>query len=250
MSLARKITFLFFLLLALIVFCVYTNIKPYLDGTKQVVAVQQDELINEQKQEIEKSVEVEEPKQIVEKQDSLSTKQSDDTKITAEEVVEKQTEQEANKELLEEEALKQHQILRRIDTDYKRTNGELMYLDLSLNAQQIQDELYVIMKNNPIKFKNGSQRVAKGNEKTFEQIANILKANPKFMMEVAGHVFGKGEEKYDLSLSVLRAANVKKIMKKYGVKNRLKARGYGDNIPLVQDDIKLTNRIEFNIIGE
>jgi len=30
----------------------------------------------------------------------------------------------------------------------------------------------------------------------------------------------------------------------------MKGRGYGDKIPLIQDEIKIFNRIEFNIIGE
>ena len=251
MSLARKITFLFFLLLALIVFCVYTNIKPYLDEQQGILAPSE-QLVEEPKQDESKSVEEitkEETPDIVEQNSTQLEEKAPLAKVDTE-VPSEEPQEEVQENVTGQAAVKS--VLRRIDnSDYKRTNGELMYIDLSLEAQQVQDALYAIMRDHPFKFQNGTQRVAKGNEKTFELIANIIKDYPKYMFEVAGHAFVSDDEKFNTSLSVLRAANIKKILKsKYGLKNRFKARGYGDLIPLVQDDMKLTDRIEFNIIGE
>lgn len=256
MSLSRKVTFLFFLLLALLVFCVYNNIKGYLDGTLPLPQEKTTQLKEPEQKQItpeiplvtEETKTMQEPiikqkNQVVEEEKSKIEKNPEE-KTVVEEL------KDENKELSEDEALKIQETPIRIDTNYKRSNGELMYIDLSLNAQHVQDELYRIMKENPILFDKKAQKAQKGQQRTYELVSQILKDNPKFMIELAGHVFETNDNVYNTSLSVLRAANIKKIMKLYGVKNRIKARGYGNKIPLIQDEMKLTDRIEFNIIGE
>ncbi|WP_419782672.1 OmpA family protein [Malaciobacter marinus] len=143
-------------------------------------------------------------------------------------------------------------ILKRVDDGYRRSNGELSYKDLSKKSKAIQDELYSIMRDESFEFSKAGIDYLSKNDELLNKIYKIMENNDNLSFEIAGHVsIRPGDDKYNRYISVMRAANIKKKLISMGIKNtRMKGRGYGDKIPLIQDEIKIFNRIEFNIIGE
>ncbi|WP_165772940.1 OmpA family protein [Malaciobacter marinus] len=143
-------------------------------------------------------------------------------------------------------------ILKRVDEGYRRSNGELSYKDLSKKSKAIQDELYSIMRDESFEFSKAGIDYLSKNDELLNKIYKIMENNDNLSFEIAGHVsIRPGDDKYNRYISVMRAANIKKKLISMGIKNtRMKGRGYGDKIPLIQDEIKIFNRIEFNIIGE
>lgn len=83
----------------------------------------------------------------------------------------------------------------------------------------------------------------------------MLKNHPNLKIEIAGHTDAAGTKKYNLGVSIGRAVAVKKQMIAYGFdKNKIKARGYGEEIPLVENNAegysRVNRRVEFNIVEE
>lgn len=231
MQVGKKIFLLSLLLLLLIVSCVYKHANEFMNSTASVV---EDKVVQLQENNNSDVVEVElEPidLQLNEAHESVTEKI-----IKIEE------------EIKEPEPI----ILKRVDEGYRRSNGELSYKDLSKKSKAIQDELYSIMRDESFEFsKEGIDYLSK-NDELLNKIYKIMKNNDNLSFEIAGHVsIRPGDDKYNRYISVMRAANIKKKLISMGIKNtRMKGRGYGDKIPLIQDEIKIFNRIEFNIIGE
>lgn len=244
MELGKKVFLLSLLLLLLIVSCVYKHTKELVDIIP--IFIEEKVIVDEPSTNepiVEEEIEEEQTNEVV----SLQIEPNDEmAKEVNASVTEKITK-------IEEEIKEPKEIiLKRIYEGYRRSNGELFYIDLSSKAKEIQDSLYLLMKNEPFEFtKNGIDYITK-NDEMLSKIVKIMNENKNLKFEIAGHVSIKpDEEKYNTYISVMRAANIKKKLISLGIsKNRMKARGYGDKIPLSQDDIKLFNRIEFNIIGE
>ncbi len=254
MELGKKVFLLSLLLLLLIVSCVYKHTKELADVVpivleeKLIVEESVENVINIEKPITEETI-IEEEKKEESANEVVSLQIEPNDKISKEvnaSVAEKITK-------IEEEIKEPKKIIIvRIDEGYRRSNGELFYIDLSSKAKEIQDNLYTLMNDEPFEFtKNGIDYIKK-NDIMLAKIVKIMNENKNLKFEIAGHVSIKpDEEKYNTYVSVMRAANIKKKLISLGIsKNRMKARGYGDKIPLAQDDIKLFNRIEFNIIGE
>jgi len=76
-----------------------------------------------------------------------------------------------------------------------------------------------------------------------KKIAEILKANPKLKIEIAGYTDNIGSKAYNKKLSLKRAKAVKNILVKvYGISpKRLVVKGFGEDYPLVPNTTS-TNR--------
>ncbi|MBN2767587.1 MAG: OmpA family protein, partial [Campylobacterales bacterium] len=90
---------------------------------------------------------------------------------------------------------------------------------------------------------------------TINKIAQILKENNTYTIEISGHTDSVGDPEYNLELSKQRALSVKGALMKQGVDaKKMVANGYGDQRPLVdnnnEEDRKKNRRVEFKIIGE
>lgn len=95
-------------------------------------------------------------------------------------------------------------------------------------------------------------------EESFEELDLLMKTlneNPKMIIEVSGHSDYIGDEKYNYNLSFNRAKSVVAYLIRNGIeKARLRPRGYGENLPAVDeetDDARAKNRrSEFTILAQ
>ncbi len=89
-----------------------------------------------------------------------------------------------------------------------------------------------------------------------DEAAQILKDNPKIMVEIQGHTDNIGSDAYNKKLSERRAqAVVNYFVSQHGIDiRRLKAVGYGEEKPLASNATAegraLNRRVEFVILGE
>ncbi|AXH08445.1 hypothetical protein CP960_11115 [Malaciobacter halophilus] len=244
MQVGKKVFLLSLLLLLLIVSCVYKHTKEFFDNSTVVTEEKVVKLEEKTEQPREISLPDEEIKEESVAVELLPADTKD--KEVHESVTEKITKIE--EEIKDPEPI----ILKRKDDGYRRSKGEFFYYELSEKSKEIQDKLYTIMKDEPFKFNRNGIEYLKKNDELLNKIYKIMINNENLKFEIAGHVSIKPDDKkYNKYISVMRAANIKKKLISMGIsKRRMKARGYGDAIPFIQDDIKIFNRIEFNIIGE
>jgi OmpA-OmpF porin, OOP family len=63
-----------------------------------------------------------------------------------------------------------------------------------------------------------------------------MQDNPKIKVEIQGHTDSQGNDAFNLKLSQRRAESVRGYLLKKGVlANRMVPKGYGENIPLVDN---------------
>ncbi len=151
--------------------------------------------------------------------------------------------------------VKEEEPLIRTNPKYIREGEDRKIENLSRKSQSLQLEINDLTKNNPILFKRASYKVTKKSNKTIMKIVKILKDNPNLIIEIAGHTDAAGAKSVNEAVSLGRAKSVLKLLFSLGIdKKRLKARGYGPDIPLVKNSPNgysiINRRVEFNIIGE
>ncbi|RXJ93593.1 hypothetical protein CRV00_10075 [Malaciobacter molluscorum] len=254
MNLGKKVFLLSLLLLLLIVTCVYKHTKEFMNE----VSITQEQVANKEEKvqasEIKQSQKEAESEQVTSENNEKHEANLDESIQSNNETTnDKITKFEEQNQQIEEIKQPNLIILKRKDEGYRRSNGEFFYYELSPKSKEIQDKLYTIMKNEPFIFgKDDGIDYLKINDDLLNKIIKIMQDNPNLKFEIAGHAsIRPDDDRYNKYISVMRAANIKKELIARGIsKRRMKARGYGDKIPLIQDQIKLFNRIEFNIIGE
>lgn len=263
MSAEKKVSLLILLLIALIATCVYTHVEE-IEKKMNAQALKEAEVkLNEEPKE-----EIQTQEEKVEEKTEVSTEEKVEEETTkTEEIVEPKQEetQKPTFEKVEEEVLEEQpkdevldipeEPLLTTDKRYKRVAPEKRIEELSRESQSLQIEINDYFRDNQIIFKRGSNNLTKQSFKYLEMITNILKENPNIKIEVAGHTDAAGARKLNQGISVGRAVAVKNLLIKNGIeKDRLKARGYGEDIPLVPNSpkgySKVNRRVEFNIIEE
>ncbi|RXJ86165.1 OmpA family protein [Arcobacter sp. CECT 8985] len=257
MNLGKKIFLLTLLLLLLIVSCVYRHTKEFMDeGLIAESKVVKDQTNSKIQTTIPTENKSEKPPLLQSDNQEKNLKNNIDEQKVIDEKLDNSSEKITNQDSInkKEEIKKPEPIqLIRIDKGYRRSNGEFFYYELSPKSKAIQDKLYNIMRDEKFVFV-GKEKIeyTKKNDEILNKIIKIMNDNPNLKFEIAGHVLiDKNNEKYNKYISVMRAANIKKELISRGIsKRRMKGRGYGSKIPLIQDKVKLINRIEFNIIGE
>jgi OOP family OmpA-OmpF porin len=89
----------------------------------------------------------------------------------------------------------------------------------------------------------------------------ILRNNPRLIIEIGSHTDSKGNDMYNLKLSQQRAQSVVNFLQSKGVsKSRLKAKGYGESLPIAPntkpdgsdnpEGRALNRRTTFKIVGK
>ncbi|RXJ91737.1 hypothetical protein CRV01_01200 [Arcobacter sp. CECT 8983] len=257
MSPAKKIFFLCLALIILIVLCVNTHLEK-LSKTTVIEQVQEskpskpitlEKKITEQKDTQEITTEQEPNKE----ETSAPIKESSENQIKDELKISKEEPQKEEINLSEEKT--EDEPLITTDKKYKRTGNEKPIEEMSINTQLLQIRIRDYVTKYPITFETSSNRITKKSLNTISTVVKILKNYPNIKIEVAGHTDASGSKKFNLGVSISRAVAVKKQMIAYGFdKNRIKARGYGENIPIVENNAKgyskVNRRVEFNIIEE
>ena len=95
-----------------------------------------------------------------------------------------------------------------------------------------------------ILFETGKDIIKPVSFPILNNIVNIMKENPQYILEINGHTDNVGDDAKNLDLSDRRAISVKKYLSDKGVDpDRLKPRGYGETMP-VADNATAAGRTE------
>lgn len=87
-----------------------------------------------------------------------------------------------------------------------------------------------------INFDTGSSTITAGSEQTLGEVANLLKKNSAWKMQVEGHTDNVGTKEANMRLSQARADAVRMWLVSNGVDGaRLIAKGFGDTKPLANN---------------
>ncbi len=103
-----------------------------------------------------------------------------------------------------------------------------------------------------MKFPTGSAAIDAGSMDEVNNLAALLKAYPKYNVEVGGHTDNTGQADANMALSKARAESVKTALVAAGVSaDRISAKGYGSTMPTASNDTKegqaANRRIEVTI---
>jgi outer membrane protein OmpA-like peptidoglycan-associated protein len=87
-----------------------------------------------------------------------------------------------------------------------------------------------------------------------KELVTLLRDNPQLIIEIGSHTDDVGSNEFNLKLSQQRAESVVKYLVEKGIpKERMLARGYGENKPLTTnitaEERQRNRRTEFKIIG-
>ncbi len=246
MSPGKKIFFLILFLILLIILCVTTHLDSL---HKKVYPEAFEEPIT--------TTPILSKESIQKKEEIVPTLEKDKSPIV------KENKEEAKKEEIKIQKEEENTIfiekpdtpLITTDKRYKRTRAEKPIEEMSLDSQLLQIRIRDYVTKYPVVFKKSSNELTKKGLTTISTVVKILNNYPNIKIEVAGHTDAAGSKKYNYNVSVNRAVEVKKQMIEYGFdKNRVKARGYGEYIPLVENSpsgySKVNRRVEFNIVEE
>lgn len=86
----------------------------------------------------------------------------------------------------------------------------------------------------PIYFAFDSDQLTAESQKTLQQMAEYLRANPKAVLTVEGHCDETGSSEYNLALGDRRARAAREYLKKLGVEDtRLNSISFGEEKPAV-----------------
>ncbi len=121
------------------------------------------------------------------------------------------------------------------------------------SLQAIQAQLNTLVKNSPVQFLYAKDILTNKSKSLLDKIIMIIKQNPDFNLEIAGHTDSDGTRKHNIILSQKRAESVKEYMLLKGIsKDRLRAVGYGESQPLVPNNSRknkqINRRVEFKVM--
>ncbi len=131
---------------------------------------------------------------------------------------------------------------------------------ISFNSNQIKRNIYLdpIIKEETIVLKNinfdfDRFELRTGSSEEISMVLKLLEDNPEIRLEILAHTDNLGSEEYNLNLSQKRANSVVEYLILRGIdKERLLARGYGSQKPLLPNDSEFNRfqnrRVEFKII--
>ena len=144
---------------------------------------------------------------------------------------------------------------KQIDENITLEEDKLEKNNISSKLNDVQSDINNILSTNKINFERRSTEVTADSKIAIEQIAKILKENPIFKIEVAGHTDSRGSDALNKKISQTRASSVQQILISLGInKDRVTAVGYGEDFPIEKDDenglSEVNRRVEFNILGE
>ena len=88
-----------------------------------------------------------------------------------------------------------------------------------------------------VQFKTGSSEIAPNFAKQLDQLVNLLKSQPKLLLDLNGFADQRGDEQANLQLSKKRVSAVQSYLIKHGVSHtRLTANAFGEQHTLANSD--------------
>ena len=124
--------------------------------------------------------------------------------------------------------------------------------EMSRSLVTIEEDRVVILEK--IQFALDSAEILEASFPLMDQITGALRDNPQITkVEIQGHTDDQGTDEYNADLSQRRAESVQRWLVEHGIEAaRLRARGYGETMPLVRDiteEARAQNRrVEFRIM--
>lgn len=130
---------------------------------------------------------------------------------------------------------------------------EMEQVELNFKLQPIEIGTTVNLKN--VLFQVGTTTLISDSYNELDVVVDLLKANPKVEIELAGHTDNRGDAKMNLKLSQSRVDKVKSYLVSKGISGRrIKGKGYGGQKPIAGSDSeesrKLNRRVEFTIVKD
>ena len=261
MSAIKQIIFLTFLLIAVMVACVYMYIKQYAIQTNtplptifQEEIKPTEEIKEKVTEEITENKEL--SKKLEEKTNELIVKKVEEVKETPKPKI-------IEKKIIKEEKIEEKVEEKKVALPSVKIPKEKKIEELSKKIQpkkiqasvSTQEELDAIVSKEKIFFKRLGTDITEKSYKIVEAISKVLLKNPNAKVEIGGHTDAKGAEDVNEWVSLQRAKSVKNELVKLGVsKDRIIAKGYGESRPLVPNDKNgysfENRRVEFKIIEE
>jgi outer membrane protein OmpA-like peptidoglycan-associated protein len=109
----------------------------------------------------------------------------------------------------------------------------------------------IILKN--VFFETASAALLPSSKTELNDLAALLKSQPKLKIQLNGHTDSEGEEAANLDLSQRRAEAVRQYLIQSGIQpERLRAQGYGESKPIASNDTpdgrRQNRRTEFVVI--
>lgn len=110
-----------------------------------------------------------------------------------------------------------------------------------------------VMRLDDLIFEAGRAKIATSSYAELDEVALMLKNNPKMVIQLEGHTDTRGNAKANLKLSEERVTAVKTYLISKGAnKNRVKTKAFGGTMPLSQENTEeahaLNRRVELRIL--
>lgn len=252
MGAIKQIIFLIFLLIAVMIACVFTNFDQYeLETNNSIPTLTQEEINKPILIEEKVTEEITENKEVIAK---VEEKVSEEINKKTEEVKEA-----AKPEIVDEKIIEEKETIVlpevKIPKDQKIEELSKKIQPKKIQNSKTQEEIDDILSKEKIFFKRLGTDITEESYKVVEDIAKILLKNTNVRVEIGGHTDAKGAEDVNEWVSLQRSRSVKKELIKLGIsKDRITAKGYGESQPLVPNDKNgysfENRRVEFKIIEE
>lgn len=262
MGLEKKVVFLLLLLISVIVSCVYVHAPKMLKDKVSLGVNEPTKIDIEQNSSTSFDIVSEKNNEIVSEENSLNNENLEASDSLEVQTSEEQVVENVEESTLQQETLPPEEVVEELanpllttNEKYIRQGQEKRIEELSIDAQELQIEINNYIKDNPVIFKRAGYRTTKESDIVIKRIADILTEYPSVIMEIAGHTDAAGKASVNKEISYARAVTVRDKLIDLGVDaQRLIARGYGENIPIVENNSKgyskINRRVEFNIVGE
>jgi outer membrane protein OmpA-like peptidoglycan-associated protein len=137
---------------------------------------------------------------------------------------------------------------------YKDTLFQIPYLSDTLihtiPLTALRKEMVLQLRN--IQFDHNSSALTPSSYEELDKLVKLMQDNPSMQIELSAHTDDLGSEQYNLRLSQKRGEAAKKYLQRQGIEaQRIIAKGYGKNKPLVPNDSDenraINRRVEFTI---
>ncbi len=122
-------------------------------------------------------------------------------------------------------------------------------------AKEFEVNIRSVPTNTPIRIDNINYEVGKWDllapaKVSLDKLIDLLNLNPEAIIEISAHTDNTGDELFNLNLSEKRAATIVQYLTEKGIPDKnLKAKGYGESMPLVVNK-KMATQYNFLTVGD
>jgi OmpA-OmpF porin, OOP family len=143
--------------------------------------------------------------------------------------------------------------------DPAQANGEkrvVKDIELSMGTVQpdVRHSVGHVMRLDNLIFEVGKSRIDPESYSELDLLVNMMKENPKMVIQLEGHTDYLGDAKENLKLSQARVESVKSYVASKGIpKSRMKTKAFGGAQPISRDNTpeahRLNRRVEVRIVA-